>query len=186
MPAKYGLALALCLGIAALGASAQQPTAPPAKPLTPIIADLGAVVPYPQAAEQPLKGAKVVFDVIAESKADEINQGLERPARLLNLYGAAGLKAEDVTIVVVLHGGATKCVLSDAAYSKRFGTPTNPNLPAIRALQKAGVEVLVCGQSLANKGYPLSEVAPEGKLALSAMTAVINRQSAGFAYFPVP
>ena len=34
--------------------------------------------------------------------------GLEYVAGLLNLYGAAGLKATDVKIVVVLHGEATK------------------------------------------------------------------------------
>jgi intracellular sulfur oxidation DsrE/DsrF family protein len=174
------------VGVTLAFALAQRPTPQPASPTAPIIADLGKVVPYPEATDQPQKGAKVVFDVTADAKADQVNKGLERPARLLNLYGLAGLKAEDVSIVVVLHGNATKCVLTDAAYRQRFQTPTNPNLPAIRSLQKAGVEVLVCGQSLANLGYPLTEVAPEAKLALSAMTAVINRQRAGYAYFPVP
>ena len=48
----------------------------------------------PRAAEQPRKGAKAVFDITADAKPGEVNQGLERVARLLNLYGAAGLTAQ--------------------------------------------------------------------------------------------
>ena len=46
----------------------------------------------PRAAEQPRKGAKAAFDVTADAKPGEVNKGLEQVARLLNLYGAAGLK----------------------------------------------------------------------------------------------
>ncbi len=37
-----------------------------------------------------------------------VRTGLEQVARLLNLYGAAGLKAEDVKIAAVFHGEADK------------------------------------------------------------------------------
>jgi len=46
----------------------------------------------PRAAEQPGKGAKAVFDITADAEPGEVNKGLEQVARLLNLYGAAGLK----------------------------------------------------------------------------------------------
>src|ERR1700722_4962976 len=77
----------------------------------PIIPNVGGVVPLPNAAEQPRKGAKVVFDVTADAKPADLNKGLERVARLLNLYGSAGLKSSDVKIAVVMHGEATKSVL---------------------------------------------------------------------------
>ena len=77
---------------------------------------------------------------------------MEQVARLLNLYGAAGLTARDVKIAAVLHGGADKAVLSDAAYAARFKAAANPNLPLIRDLKRAGVEVFVCGQSLPRPG----------------------------------
>lgn len=169
------------------------PAAPPAvaakasAPLHfPIISQYGGIKPLPDAVEQPRAGAKVVFDITADSKPNELNKGLERAARLLNLYGAAKLKATDVKIVAVLHGDATKAILTDAAYAMRTGQVKNPNLPLIAELQKAGVEVQVCGQALNYKGIADSEVADTVAIAVSALTVLINRQANGFAYAPVP
>jgi intracellular sulfur oxidation DsrE/DsrF family protein len=152
----------------------------------PIIATHGGVVARPQAVEQPRKNAKVVFDTTADAKPADVNKGLDRVARLLNLYGAAGLTAKDVTIAIVLHGEATKSVLSDAAYKSRFQVDRNPNLPLIRELQDAGVEVLVCGQALNYKSFPDDEVADGIAIAAAALTVVINKQTDGYAYIPVP
>lgn len=160
--------------------------APLAKLIFPIIAKHGGVVAKPMAVEQPRAGAKVVFDVTADAKPADVNKGLERAARLLNLYGAAGLTSKDVTITIVLHGDATKSVLNDAAYKTRFDIDQNPNLPLIRELKQAGVEVLVCGQALNYKAIPESEVAIEVPIAVAALTVVINRQADGYSYVPVP
>jgi intracellular sulfur oxidation DsrE/DsrF family protein len=148
----------------------------------PIISGHGGVVPLPKAAEQPKKGAKAVFDVAADAKPGDVNKGLEQIARLLNLYGAAGLKAGDVKIVAVLHGEADKAVLSDEAYLARFLVSANPNLRLIRDLKKAGVEVFVCGQSLHDLGYKAEEVAKEVLVADSAMLVLVNKQTDGYAY----
>jgi intracellular sulfur oxidation DsrE/DsrF family protein len=86
----------------------------------------------------------------------------------------------------VLHGEATKSVLNDAAYKERFQVEQNPNLPLIRELQKAGVEVLVCGQALNYKGFPDGEVADGVPIAAAALTVVVNKQSDGYSYVPVP
>lgn len=162
-------------------------TAPGLKALQfPVIAGFGGVLPLPTAIEKPRPGAKVVMDVTAEAKPDGVNRGLERTARLLNLYGAAGLKVSDVKITIVLHGEATRSVLNDAAYNSRFGVERNPNLPLIRELQRAGVEVLVCGQALNYKGFPEAEVAEGIPVAVAALTVVINKQADGYAYIPVP
>jgi len=152
----------------------------------PIIPKHGGVLPRPQAVEQPRAGAKVVFDATADAKPADVNKGLDRVARLLNLYGAAGLKAQDVKITIVLHGEATKSVLNDTVYKARFQVDENPNLPLIRELQKAGVEVLVCGQALNYKGFPDGEVADGVPIAAAALTVVVNKQTDGYSYFPVP
>ena len=152
----------------------------------PIIADHGGVVPRPTAVQQPRAGAKVVFDVTADAAASDVNKGLDRAARLLNLYGAANLRSSDLRMVIVLHGEATKTVLNDAAYQRRFGTPQNPNLPLLRQLQQHGVEVLVCGQALNYKGIADPEVADGIPVAAAAMTTVINKQMDGWAYLPLP
>jgi intracellular sulfur oxidation DsrE/DsrF family protein len=150
----------------------------------PIIPNVGGVVPLPDAAEQPRKGAKVVFDITADTKPADVNKGLERVARLLNLYGSAGLKASDVKIALVVHGEATKSVLADDIYRSKFATDKNPNLAVIGELRKAGVEIFVCGQALAYKGFERSEVSEGVKVASAALTVVINRQADGYSYVP--
>lgn len=153
----------------------------------PIISGFGGVVAVENGVEPPRAGMKVVLDVTAEAKKpDEVNKGLDRAARLLNLYGVTGLAASDVKITVVLHGEATMSVLSDAAWESRFQTAHNPNLPLIRSLRKAGVEVFVCGQALSYKKIAREEVSSEISVAVAALTVVLNRQTDGFAYVPVP
>jgi intracellular sulfur oxidation DsrE/DsrF family protein len=58
-----------------------------------------------------------------------------------------------VKIALVMHGEATKSVLADSSYKVRIGAEKNPNLAVIGELRKAGVEVFVCGQVLAYKGF---------------------------------
>ena len=164
----------------------QKPVADAPKLASPIISNHGGVLPRPKAVEQPRAGAKVVFDVTADAKPTDVNKGLDRVARLLNLYGVAGLKGQDVKITIVLHGEATKSVLNDAAYKARFQPEQNPNLSLIRELQKAGVEVLVCGQALNYKGFPDSEVTDGVPIAAAALTVLINKQADGYSYIPVP
>ncbi len=166
--------------------TAPAPQAPAGKAglVYPLISGHGGVVPLPRAAEQPRKGAKALFDVTADAKPGEVNKGLEQVARLLNLYGAAGLTAREVKIAAVCHGAADKAVLSDAAYSARFKVAANPNLSLIRDLKKAGVEVFVCGQSLHDLGFKNEEVADAVSVADSAMLVLANKQADGYAYIP--
>jgi len=158
---------------------------PATKLVTPTVAGFGAILPRPGAIEQPRSGGKVVFDTTADAKPDAINKGLDRVARLLNLYGSNGMPASDVKIAIVFHGEATKSILSDAAYEERFAQPANPNLPLIRKLQDAGVEVMVCGQALNYKGFPDAEVADGIPVAASALTVLMNKQADGYAYIPM-
>jgi intracellular sulfur oxidation DsrE/DsrF family protein len=171
---------------AALATAGAQGQTPPGKTglVYPLVPGHGGVVPLPRAAEQPRKGAKVVFDITAPARVGEVNPGLEQVARLLNLYGAAGLKAGDVKIAAVLHDDADMAVFSDAAYTARFNMTANPNLPLIRELKKAGVEVFVCGQSLHELGFKTEEVAEEVPVADSAMLVLVNKQADGYAYIP--
>jgi intracellular sulfur oxidation DsrE/DsrF family protein len=178
------ISLALAVALAAAVAEGQPPSGKTGWTY-PLVPGHGGVVPLPRAAEQPGKGAKAVFDVTADAKPGAVNRGLEQVARLLNLYGAAGLTARDVKIAAVFHGQADKAVLSDAAYAARFKVTANPNLPLIRDLKKAGVEVFVCGQSLHELGFQAEEVADEVPVADAALLVLVNKQTDGYAYIPV-
>lgn len=152
--------------------------------VAPVVPGYGAVVPVPDAPEPPAKGSKAVFDVTAADKnPDAPLPGLVRVATLLNLAGTAGLKPSDLELVVVLHGDATSAALDDATYRKLAGRP-HPHADLMKKLGDAGVKFMVCGQSLARKGYDRHWVRPGVAVAASAVSAVVNLQARGFAYVP--
>jgi intracellular sulfur oxidation DsrE/DsrF family protein len=159
-----------------------QPGGPSAKGLAfPRIAGYGGVVEVPGGVDPPRAEAKVLFDVASESLPEGAHRGIEAVARYVNLHAAAGHPPAGLKAVAVLHGGATRAALSDAASAKHLKADRNPSLELIRELRGAGVEVLVCGQSLARNGYEPGEVAPEAGVAVSAMSVVVNRQQDGYA-----
>lgn len=178
----YTTKTCICLLIAGFATQITQAN----EPEYPIIQGFGGVARVSRAVETPQSGAKVVFDCTSSGEANAVGKGLDRAARLLNLYGLYDKTAQDVEIVVVLHGEATRCALSDQAYSARFGTSGNPNSALIKQLHAAGVKVFVCGQALHYKQFAETEVAEELAIASAAMTVLIERQRAGFAYLPVP
>lgn len=163
--------------------SAEQPlTASPETPLQyPIIKGYGGVVLVDHAVELPRKGHKVIFDIRSASLDGEApHDGLVQVAQLLNLYGAAGLTAGDVRVCVVLQREAVKSAVSDESWLSRNSTAANPSLPLIRELKQSGVEVHVCGQSLQALQISRDSIDAGIPVALSAATAVLNRQSDGY------
>ena len=174
------LVLAGLVSVATYGAVADGPAF-----TFPQIARFGGIVRTPDAAEPPRRGVKIVFDAVADSKPDEVNKGLESVARYLNLNADAGHKPANVELAIVLHGGATKTALRDAAYAKHTAATRNPNLELIRELKACGVEVFVCGQSLARNKFASADVAGEVTVAVSAMTVNANKQLDGYAYISI-
>lgn len=150
--------------------------------VSPVVPGYGAVVEIPNGIELPRKDGKVVFDVTAVKDAAKPPAGLERAATLLNLAGAFG-PSVNTKVVVVLHGDATAVALDDAAYKAATGQP-HPSADLLAKLTKAGVEVQVCGQSLARKGLDARGVRDDVRVAASAVSAVINWQARGYAYVP--
>ncbi|MGD9723634.1 MAG: DsrE family protein [Pirellulales bacterium] len=153
--------------------------------LFPQVARYGGIVRTPDAAEPPRRGAKIVFDITVDSGPEELNKGLESVARYLNLNAEAGFKPTDVSLALVLHGPATMAALSDAAYAHHTTAKTNPNLELIRELKGCGVEVFVCGQSLARNKFTPAEVAGDVFVAVSAMTVNANKQQDGYSYLSI-
>lgn len=155
--------------------------------LTPTIQGAGKIHPLPQAAYQPdAKGTyKVVFALTKGSeKPDQPNPGLERVARTVNLYANAGVPLNHLHFVAVASGAATAIALNDDQFRKQFGTD-NPNLPIIAQLKKAGVDVAVCGQAVAEHQYDYAWLNPQVTLALSALTTVTELQQKGYALMPL-
>jgi intracellular sulfur oxidation DsrE/DsrF family protein len=148
-----------------------------------VITAAGAYHPLPKAAYQPDPAAtyKVVFSLTKGSdKPDQINPSLERVARTVNLYAASGVPLDHLKFVAVASGGATSLVLDDEHYKAQFGT-ANPNLAAIAQLRKAGVDVAVCGQAMAEHHYQNDWASKDVTLSLSALTTITELEQKGYA-----
>lgn len=152
----------------------------------PAIKDGGAVHPLPDAAIQPDRNQtyKVVFSVTKAADPKDLNDALDHVARAVNVFASAGVPLDHLKFVVIVHGQATPLVLDNAHYQKRFSTD-NPDLKLIQELKAAGVEILVCGQALAGMKYDASEVNPDIKVALSALSTIIILQQQGYALMPM-
>lgn len=148
----------------------------------PKVEGAGGVFEIPGDPEMPKQGSKVVVDVTSSGYEGGVNKGFDRAARFVNLLTLGG--DQQFQMAIVLHGGATKEALSDEQYREQFGR-ANPNRSLMQKLRAAGVEILVCGQAMTHAGFDPSRKAPEVQVALSAATALINRQRDGFAYLPV-
>ncbi len=177
--------LALC--VLPVAVAAETSAATNAAATVPAIASAGAIHALPQAAYQPDPTAtyKIVFNLTREAKQpSQINPALERVARTVNLYTHAGVPLDHLKFVAIASGGATAAVLKDAQYQKQFGV-ANPNLAVIAELRKAGVDVAVCGQAIAERHYEYDWVDQRVTLALSALTTVTELQQKGYALMPL-
>jgi len=151
--------------------------------VNPIIKDFGPVYEIPDAVEKPdpkLNYKLLVDLVMASSKPDTINLGIEAACTLLNLHGVGGVPKEKIKMVMAVHNAAGYTILNNEAYRARYKVD-NPNLPMIKALLDAGVKIVVCGQTLKKRGIDPSTLAPGVGVATSALTTITTYQLKGYA-----
>ena len=148
----------------------------------PIVEGFGEVYSVPEA-DLVLSGDrsyKVLFDVYTDpGKKEGMNPLLNTVARFINMHGQTGVTMEQMKIAVVLHGVGVRNVLNDKTHIDRF-KKANPNSGLLKALDAAGVELYVCGQSLSHGGYSKEDLAEPVKVSLSAMTALVHYQEEGY------
>lgn len=175
------------LACAALGAAlicAAPALAQDAAPSAAAIPAYGKFWLLPDAHEQPdpARDYKVVFDISGAPKApDKVSPGLDRVARFVNLLTAGGVPDDKRHIVLVVHGGATDSVATDAVYAKRHEGMKNPNTPLIEALQAAGVGLRICGQAMTGSKLSPADLAPGVQVDLAALMTVTHLQFDGYA-----
>jgi intracellular sulfur oxidation DsrE/DsrF family protein len=152
----------------------------------PTIEGFGAIVSLPESGMQPDRNTdyRVVFNVTTTAGQDKVNPGLDRVARTVNLFSSAGVPLSRLHFIAVVHGPATPSILDDAHYREKFGVE-NPNIALISALEKAGVQVVVCGQALAHNKFPGDWVNPQVEITLAAVTDIIMLQQRGYVLVPL-
>lgn len=151
-----------------------------------LIRELGTSTPVPNPtfpADRSLE-YRVAWDVTAApEKPGELAGGFRRPANFLTMTDAEGVPRSQVHLAVIVFGGATRSLMNDAAYRAANGVG-NGSVPLLEALHAAGVEIIVCGQALANQKLTRDQLLPFVKVATSATMARATLAARGYATFP--
>lgn len=148
----------------------------------PIIKDYGKVwaIENPDFKVNPEKEYKAVFDIMNSPESHEsVNASIETAARFLNMHAQSGVPATNLKIALVVHNKASKDVIDNDAYQKKYGAD-NPNHDLIKALIDAGGQIIFCGQSSVSRDFPRKDLIEGVQLSLSAMTALIQLQDEGY------
>ena len=125
---------------------------------------------------------KIVFQINHnDGDIRKPNLGLERVARVTNLYYAAGVPLDQLKFVVSINGDAVSSALNNDQFSKAYGVD-NPNLKLISELKKAGVQVTICDQSVAFHQLDRNWIDPMITHTISSGTTVATLENSGYAF----
>lgn len=174
---------ALLPAVAALALAIPTPAA--AQTGEALIRKLGANTPIPNPTFPAPKELtyKVVWDVTeGPEKPEELVAGFRRPANFLVMTDAEGVDRKQVHLAIIVHGGATRSLLANAAYKEATGKD-NGSIALLEALHDAGVQIIVCGQALVNRKVPRDRLLPFVKVATSATMARATLAAQGYATF---
>jgi intracellular sulfur oxidation DsrE/DsrF family protein len=154
-----------------------------AKPTAPAVPGTDGYVAIPNAAVMPQKTRvyQAVFD--ATRFADDpgaVVPALNMAGSELNLLVACGVPRNNAKFVVVFHGPAVDGLLDNEHYRARYHR-TNPNLPVLRDLKRAGVKLYVCGQHLAAADIDPATLTPDVQVASDALIVLMVFQGDGYA-----
>jgi len=150
----------------------------------PLISDFGMIAEIEGREPLPTQARfRISFDVVNAAEPGKESRSFNAGARFLNMHAAAGVKPRDMQLAFVVHGKAVHDVLKNNIYRNKIGTD-NKNAALIKALQKHGVEIHVCGQSAAAYGVATEDLLPGVKMALSAMTMHALLQQNGYTLNP--
>jgi len=83
----------------------------------------------------------------------------------------------------VVHGSAIFDLLTHEEYSKHHKQENlqNPNYDLLSSLTENNVEIILCGQTSKHRSISKNGLHPDVKIALSAMSALIQLQNEGYA-----
>ncbi len=123
---------------------------------------------------------KAVFDVSkAPDDPAQRNPYIETIARFLNMHQKAGVPVSQLKVRMAMHGQASYGLLKNEFYKEKFGVD-NPNIELLKAIDSAGVDIILCGQTAGARNLPESRRLPLTQIALSAMTILIQSQEEGY------
>ena len=151
-------------------------------PQFPIVKGYGGIYEIPDATERPdgTLEYKILVDLTSASEDNkQVSRFVDNVARMMNLHGLAGVTKDRIKVKVIIHGGGVFTLLNDENYKNRFEVE-NPNLKVFQALEEAGAEILVCGQSLIARNLKTADLWPGVTIAHSALTTITTYVPKGY------
>ncbi len=148
----------------------------------PIVKEYGGIYEVPEATERPdgsLEYFILVEMVTAATDNAEVSRWVDNVARMMNLHGIAGVTKDRLHVKVIVHGGAVATLMNNEEYKKRYEVD-NPNIAVYKALEAAGAEILVCGQSLRARNLKKENLYDGVNVALSALTTLTTYAPKGY------
>ncbi len=180
-----GVATCALLLLAVVPVRAAQPKAA-SNPvwIYPVIKDVGGVHPRPDLPVRPDPNVDyhIFVDIVSDTKnpAGQYS-ALIRLARLVNLMAYAKVPPSHVHIVALFDSKAGYAALNNDYYRKMMHAD-NSSLKIVHALKKAGVELMMCSQALAEFKLPDSALDPDVTITLSALTDAVVYGQKGYIY----
>lgn len=121
----------------------------------------------------PKQEYKVLMRITQAQEKYDVNKKLWYVARLYNLLRAADVPHKNIHIVAVFSGKAYDVAYNEATYKEKK-KKENPNTELIDTLIERGIELHICGQTIADNNLDYEKnFNPKVKLTFSAMTDVI-------------
>jgi intracellular sulfur oxidation DsrE/DsrF family protein len=172
------LSIAVTMCLAALPVVGQW-----AAPSASIIPEARGYVIIPDAALAPDKNKKyhAIYDASrAAPDPTQLLPAVNMAGLALNAFAASGVPSRNVRLAIIFRGATISGILNDASYRAKFGV-ANPNLSVLQGLKRAGVEVLVCGQTLVAEKVDPKTLATEVRVSSGAQFVLMSYQADGYA-----
>ncbi len=152
-------------------------------PSASVIPEARGYVAIPNAAVVPDKKRIYLAIYEATRAAPEPKQlvpALNMAGFALNAFATTGVPQGNAKLVIVFRGPAVAGILDEVFYLTKFGV-ANPNLKVLSGLKKAGVEIFVCGQTLAAEKIDPKTLSPHVQIASAAQIVMMTYQNDGYA-----
>jgi intracellular sulfur oxidation DsrE/DsrF family protein len=149
----------------------------------PIVKGFGGIYEIDNIVEQLEAGKKVkiVVELVSGNETPEEHSfWVNNIARLMNLHGIEGVSQANLEVKVIVHGPAVFDLLSHGNYFEKYRIPKNPNIAVWEALDEAGADIIVCGQSLIARDLGRNEIWENTQVATSALTTITKNVADGF------
>lgn len=149
----------------------------------PIVKGFGGIYEIENVVEQleETKQVKIIVELVSGNETPEEHSfWVNNVARLMNLHGIEGVSAANLDVKVIVHGPAVFDLLSHGNYFEKYRISKNPNIPLWEALDEAGADVIICGQSLIARDLGRNEIWEKTHVATSALTTITKNVADGY------